>query len=382
MFKYKNEIITTLLCGVVFATMFCTYTTITSKNENITALADTNVKQFKWTKRVIEEGTTVDAAYLWPDETNSSFTAVYRDGKRLADEKMVTITTGGVYHFRGISDKSVLYTEVYVGSLSTIDITSGETGTWYRLLPSAIRNDFEEGGWVWETGWEYTGRAYLDTENNRVMIKSNDFTAVLYGIGLYLDNKYDYADDTAFIQEGTNFTTVFGNTENLFASALEYYYTKGGQLRSTCPKIYAMIAESLSELDSETAQIRENTMTENIHETKPENRPNPVLMTELLKYVNIERTQADLPSVTWDSVNDDNVIIRAKEVSVLFSQTRPDGTDAFSAYTDAVMCEMRIINANTVEDIFDSAASYFLMEDMISFNCTVYGNITVLIFIW
>lgn len=378
MSKHKKNIIKMIfaLCGAIFISTF-----YISKDGAITALAETNDKEFKWTKQTIENGTTVDSEYLWPDEINPSFTAIYRNGKLITDE-MITITPGSVYHFRGISDKSVLYTEVYVGNISTIDVTSGETGTWYRLLPSAIRDDFEKNEWKWETGWEYTGRAYLDSENNRIMIKNDDHTAVLYGMGLYLDNKYGYANDAAFVQEGEIFKNNFGDTDNLFASALEYYYTRGGELRSICPKIYAMIADVVSQMDEETAEIRKNTINETTSEIQPEDSLSPEIMKDLLEYVNIQRNQYGLQPVAWDSADNDNIDTRVKEISILYSQIRPDGTDAFSAYTDAVKCEIRFENANTIQDIFNCASSYFLMENMKSFNCKVYENVGILIFVW
>lgn len=365
-----------LLCGAVFAGVFFIYPKTAPKNEAVMALAEENGKAFKWTKRAVDEGTTVDAGYLWPDEVNPSFTAVYRDGRPLSDEKMVTIMAGSVYHFRGASEDANLYTEVYVGSLADTDVMSGETGTWYRLLPSAVRSSFEESGWTWKTGWEYTGRAYLDSENSRVMIKDNDHTAVLYGIGLYLDDKYDYADDKAFEEEGSKFRDVFGSTDNLFALALECYYTRGGELRSTCPEIYAMVADAMAQRGGETAGVRENAAS-------PEAEPSePVLKKDLLEYANTRRGQAGLQPVVWDDADDGGAVTRAKEISTLYSQTRPDGTDAFSAYTDAAMCEMRFTDAVTAQDIFNCAESYFLMQELTSFNCAVYNGVGVLVFIW
>ncbi len=379
------RIITVALCGAIFASTFYVYPHSSPKEDSVTALADVNNKDFKWTKQAVENGTTVDAKYLWPDEVNPSFTTVYRDGKELPKDKMFTITDGSVYHFRGLSDDSVLYTQVYVGLASGIDVTSGETGTWYHLLPSAIRSEFEDSGWTWETGWEYSGRAYLDSENKRIMIKSSDHTAVLYGMGLYLDSKHDYNSDLAFEQESEVFGSTFGNTESLFGSALEYYYTRGGELRSKCPKIYAMVADAMSQMDAETAQIRENTSesdpsSENDTGTASQNSPG--LMSDLLEYVNTQREQAGLNPASWDTADDANTVVRVKEIKELFSQTRPDGSDAFSAYTEAVMCEVRLENIGSVQDVYDCAATYFLMPDMTSFNCAVYGDIAVLIFVW
>lgn len=349
--------------------------------KDLVAFAMKEKKDFKWDRQTAASGTTIDAAYLWPDEANPEFTSIYRDGKAMT-EKMITITDGGIYHFWGTSDTSVLYTEVYVEGLSSVDITSGETGTWYRLLPSAIRKDFEDGGWKWETGWEYSGRAYLDLENNRIMIKNNDHTAVLYGMGLYLDSRHDYKSDPAFEQENETFKTAFGEKENLFASALEYYYTKGGELRSKCPKIYAMIADALSQLDTETAKIRQDTAAENHSEETSEHSTEPVLMKDLLTYANERRSESGLSALAWDAADDENCKKRAKEVFSLFSQTRPDGSDAFSAYTDAVMSEMRLENVTSKEEIFDNAASYFLSPDIVSFNCASYNSVVVLVFTW
>lgn len=379
---YKAGIAAMLLCSVTAAG----YRSIirTADDTAVVAEAKAAGKAFKWDKQIIGEGTTVDAAYLWPDEVNPKFTAVYRNGQDITDA-MITIEPGNSYHFRGQSDDSSLYTQVYVGFGVNLDVETGETGMWYRLLPSAIRNEFEEGGWEWETGWEYTGRAYLDSENKRIRIKKDDHTAVLYGMGLYLDNLHGYKDDAAFEQERDVFESSFGETENLFASALEYYYTKGGELRSTCPKIYAMAADAMSQLDTETAQIRENTMEEPESpedEISNETDSEPVFLKDLLIYANERRNDEGLSPVIWNDADDENIKVRAKEVTEFFSQIRPDGTDAFTAYTDTVMCEMRLTHAVTKEDIFTCAESYFLMENVTSMNCIVYDDIAVLIFAW
>ena len=370
------RIIAIVICGGIFASTFYVYPTVTPKDDNIMVSADEDKKEFKWKKQAVEEGTTIDADYLWPDETGASFTAVYRDGKLLSENKMVTVTKGSVYHFRGISDDSVLYTEVYIGNISDTDTLTGEAATWYHLLPSAIRNNFEQDGWTWKTGWEYTGRAYLDTENKRVMIKDNDSTAVLYGVGLYLDDKYGYAGDEVFIQEEELFKNSFGSTDNLFASALEYYYARGGELSSKCPGIYATVADKISNLGGN----EESTANTDILETTSENEPK--LMKDMLEYVNNQREHAGLSLVIWDDANNDNVITRVNEISAFNSQTRPDGSDAFSAYTNEVMSEMRITDMHTIQEIYESAESYFLMDSLISFNCALYGNSAILIFTW
>ena len=362
-----------LLCGGIFASTF----TVTPKDESIMVSADEDKKEFKWTKCAVEEGTTVDANYIWPDETNASFTAIYRDGKLLSENKIVTITKGSVYHFRGNSDNSILYTEVYVGDISDTEILTGEAVTWYHLLPSTVRNHFEADGWTWKTGWEYTGRAYLDVDNKRIMIKDNDSTAVLYGIGLYLDNKYNYTEDEAFIQEEELFKDNFGNTDNLFASALECYYARGGELSSKCPKIYTMVASKIASSGSNEEQM---VNTDNSGMLNSVNEPK--LMKDMLEYVNVKRVQAGLSPVIWDDANNDNIIIRVNEISVLNSQTRPDGSDAFSAYTNEVMSEMRITDMFTIEEIYKSAESYFLMDNLISFNCALYNHSGIIIFTW
>lgn len=369
------RIVSVSLCAAIFASTFFVYPHKTPKDDSVTALA-TNEKDFRWEKKAVSEGTTVDADYLWPDESNPVFTAVYRDGEQLQEDMMVTITPGSVYHFRGISDESVLYTQVYVGSVSSAGMSEGETATWYKLLPETIRTEFEAGGWIWETGWEYTGRAYLDTENRRVMLKDNDSTAVIYGIGLYLDDKNDYSNDAAFEQEGASFKAIFGDTDNIFASALECYHTRGGELKSKCPGIFTMISDVMNQLDRQTPQIR------NEENTTEQAQEEAHLMGDLLDYVNGQRELAGLNYVAWDENNDTNVVVRVKEVAELFSQTRPDGTDAFSAYTDAVMCEIRVKDASASDEMFDCASSYFLMPELTSFACAVYGDIAVIVFIW
>lgn len=385
----RIKITSILVCCIVLSGMFCMINSIPTKEEPIVVKAGNDVKEYKWTKKVIEEGTTVNAAYLWPDEANPAFTGIYRNGKLLSDEKMVTISSGNVYHFRGLSDKSILYTEVYVGTGTKLDIASGKSGTWYKLLPSNIRATFESDGWTWQIGWEYTGRAYLDIDNKRVMIKENDETAVLYGIGLYLDNKYNYSNDASFLQEETNFTNKFGNTENIFASALEYYYTKGGELQSTCPNMYSVITSVISKFGNKPVQSQNGVKPKKKQKTKSNTEPEniatlnePILMNDLLEYVNEQRKQSGLSTITWDKANNDNVKTRVKELTKSLSQTRPDGTDAFSAYTKTVKCEIRMKDINTSKDTFDNAKSYFLKKNLKSINCAVYENIGVLIFTW
>lgn len=381
--RYIVKAVAIILCGgIIFAGIFYIYSDIILKDNIITAEADDNPKEFKFTKRAVGEGTTIDAAYLWPDEVNASLIAVYRDGKAISDNRMMTVTSGSVYHFRGESDNSILYTEIYVGAIQSIDITAGESGTWYRLLPSSIRDHFEADGWTWETGWEYTGRAYLDTEHKRVMIKSNDFTAVLYGVGLYLDKENGYSEDAVFTKEGEKFKDTFGITDNLFASALEYYYSKGGELSNICPDIYTMVKDVVSGLDVVVNPITDNIQAENEAEEPSEPQSGPQLIKDLLEYANNQREQYGLSPLAWDSADDDNTIIRTQEIFKFMSQTRPDGSDAFSAYTDEVMCEIRLSDVYDMEMIYSCAESYFLMTDAVSFNCAVYNGVGILIFVW
>lgn len=376
--KRRDKIVTTaafLICGTIFASTF--YICHPNTEEPISAHAETNASDFQWEKMMADIGTVVDADYLWPDEDNPEFTGIYRDGKKLDEETMVTITAGTVYHFRGRSGNRTLYTQVYPGKSKNTTLT-GETATWYRLLPSAIRNSFEQDGWSWEIGPSYDDRAGLDKDNKKIIIIEDDATAVLYGIGLYLDDIHDYKEDAAFEQEQKVFEDKFGTAGNIFAHAMECYYTKGGELRAVCPKIYAMVAESLSQLDTETAQIREN-----MESSEPaEQTEKPVLEKELLEYVNNIRSQNDLQSVTWNKENDDNIKGRASEVAILFSETRPDGTDAFGAYTDAVMSEIRIEHIGTMEELYKCAESYFMMPELVSFTCASYKNIAVISFVW
>lgn len=395
----RYKIIGLLTCCLMLGSGFLLYNVV-STTEGLVAEAEDNEKEYKWTKKIVDKGTTIDAAYLWPDEENPSFTAIYRDGEVITEEKMVTVTEGSVYHFRGTSDTAVLYTEVYVGTPTVLDVTSGECGTWYNLLPSAIRTMFETEGWIWENGWEYTGRAYLDTENRRVLIKEDDPTAVLYGMGLYLDDKYNYSENSIFTED-TGFTNKFGTTDNLFASALEYYYTRGGELQSACPDIYSLVANAMSESEGvsnetveettvtpEPAVTSEETSTKN--ETTIETTPEPssasddgvTLVKKLVKYANKKRAEVGLSSIKWNKANNANTAIRVKEITQKMSQTRPNGKDAFTVYTDAVQCETRMSNVSSVEDIFNGAETYFYMKNLKSINCAMYKDKAVLVFIW
>lgn len=395
MSKYKKGLLRVgivMACGIAFTSMLYMGKNISRKKDAIIAEAVNDKKEYKWTKKIIEKGTTVNAAYLWPDEVNPVFTSVYRGGSLLPDEKMVTISDGSVYHFRGLSESSILYTQVYVGAPAKLDITAGESGTWYNLLPSVIRKAFESDGWTWQLGWEYTGRAYLDVDNKRVMIKENDQTAVLYGVGLYLDNKHSYSTGSAFVEEGITFTEKFGDTDNFFASALEVYYTKGGELQTVCPEIYALIAGTMSKFGESMAESKTDTQPDGQQSAKkPEKKEksaqtvtsdNPALVKELLEYINKKRSRAGLKMVSWNDSNDNNIITRVKEVSEFSSQTRPDGSDAFSAYTDDVKCEIRVVHTGSVEEIFDSAKNYFYRKNLKAVNCAVYNDVGILIFIW
>lgn len=346
---------------------------ISAAGDRFNVSADENRKDLKWTKQAIEEGTTVNAEYLWPDEINPEFTSVYRGGEKLSDEKMITLTKGSVYHFRGKSENSILYTEVYVGSTTNMDVMSSEIGMWYGLLPSAIKKTFETDGWKIEESQEYTDRASIDFNDKHILVNENTPSAVLYGMGLYLNKEHDYHTDKIFVEEEERFKELFGSTDDMFAAALEQYYTKGGKLRSECPGIYEMVANVIAGLDVtvETMQTRINV-----------SNTDPILNIELLKYVNNKRTEIGLEPVIWNEEDNENIIIRTKEVAKQFSQIRPDGTDAFTAYSDTVMCETRLMDADGMEGIFENTKTYFLKEDMKSFNCAVYGNIAVLIFTW
>lgn len=257
--KRKDSIVTAVIvmvCGAVFASAFYVYKS-SMDEEHILAHAETDTQDFKWEKISVDEGTTVDADYLWPEEKDPEFIGVYRNGIKLEENKMVTITSGSVYHFRGTSESKILYTQVYPNSTKSVELT-GDSATWFRLIPSAIRNGFKQNGWTWETGPSYDDRAYLDIENKKIIIAEDDAAAVLYGMGLYLDNIYGYGTDMVFEQEKDEFTQKFGESYNMFAMAMECYYTRGGELRSTCPKIYAVVDESLSRLDMEISQLHEN----------------------------------------------------------------------------------------------------------------------------
>lgn len=392
MIKYKKgiAIIVGTSCIAILSAINVTNTCTDANKRSIVASAVNNVKDYKWTKKVVDDGTTINVEYLWPDEPNASFTSVYRDGKKLSDEKMITITPGSVYHFRGVSDTSILYTEIYVGTPAKFDVMSGETGTWYNLLPSKLRKLFEKSGWTWQIGWEYTGRAYLDTDGKRIMIKENDPKAVLYGMGLYLDNKYGYSSDEAFKSEGDVFTNTFGTTDNLFAQALECYYAKGGELQTVCPNIYVLVTKSVTGDDKRLGAAQTSKKSRQMPEKseKPIETPmnvaeaEPVLMKDLLRYANKKRKNAGLRTISWSTANDKNVSTRVREILEHPSQTRPNGTDAFSAYTKSIKCEIRMKHISTPKEAFESASRYFYLKNLKSINCATYEDAGILIFEW
>lgn len=423
------------MCGITVAGSAFAYSQTVTDNSPITAYAvSSKAKDFKWTKKAVSEGTTVDASYLWPDETNPAFTKIYRDGKLVNESKMVTITAGSVYSFHGSSDDSILYTQVYVGYTDSVDVTSGEIGTYYMLLPSSIRSEFEGSGWTWEIGSDSSDRAVLNMGGKTVTIKANDPSAVLYGMGLYLDVKNSYTADAAFTQEKSKFLFHFGYDDNMYSTALEAYFTRSGELKSKCPKIYAMVADTMSQLDDETTKVRKETLSDssdtssssnssssgsnnssstnsssnsssdssnsnsnsssdnssnssssnnsNTNSSASSSSTTSSEMKELLSYVNSKRAESGLPSVKQDTADNENIAIRVKEVAGLNSQTRPNGSDAFTAYTDEVMTEVRMVNPGSVENIYENAASYFQMSGLESFNYASYGDVAVLIFVW
>lgn len=339
-----------------------------------------NDRPYGWTKQAIGEGTTVDARYLWPDEPDPSFTAVYRDGKRMEDDSMYTLTSGSIYHFRGTSNGSSLYAQVYVGRASRVDGASGDVSIWYGLLPSQVRDGFEGNGWTWTAIPGQEERAMLDHENHRILVRDDDPQAILYGVGLYLDAMYGYADDAAFTQEGNDFETIFGHADNLFASALECYHVRGGELRSRCPKVYAMVAEAMSQLDGNTKRIREETLagvpaTGMLTDIPAGDGSGPTLLTGLLDHVNGERTRAGLDPVARDSADDGCIMSR---METYLGQQDDDG----STYTDAVKCEIFLENVYSVQDVYSCAEGYFLMEDMKAFNCVMQDGYGILVLVW
>lgn len=360
-----------LLCGGIFASTFFMYPYETPKDNAVTALADSEKKGMEWEKQAVPAGTTIDAEFLWPDEMDPEFTAVYRDGQ-LIDDKMITITAGSVYHFRGRSGNTALYTEVYPGDIRESEESSGKAGIWYRLLPSAVRNDFEQDGWTWDEESGQEERAVLDKENKSIHIKSGDDAAVLYGMGLYLDDAHGYNDDKVFSEEGGAFKSAFGESDNLFASAVEYYHTKGGELKSICPGIHSFMADALSQ----------NAVVERPEETQSpdiDTQSGPVLLKDMTEYVNGKRAEAGLEPITWDSADDENIMARINAYS---DTSEPVHEYPESAYTDAVMCEIFLDNVYSMDDVYYCAESYFLTEEVKSFNCVLHDGIGVLVFVW
>ena len=360
--------------------------------------------QLSWTRRAIETGTVVDAASLWPDASSPVITAVYRNGASMQDCTEVTIADGSVYHFRGKDGTAVLYTQVYPDAERGTDVSAGITGSWYSLLPSIIRTEFEEAGWTWAPNDGNLKRARLDRDGKRVLLKDSDGTAVLYGMGLYLDQAYGYGSDPAVEQERASFREAFGQEDEIFARALELYFTKSGELKSTCPKLYALAADAMYQLDDETTRIRLETKSgqpqgtaqpeqpastqppaQPLPSTKPSTNPSSgqtAQSDKLLSYVNSKRSGAGLPMVSLDEANASNVRTRVQEVSGYFSQERPDGSDAFSAYTEDVMNETRLENISGIEDIYSCAEDYFLMDGLQSFAYAMQGDVAVVVFTW
>ena len=373
--KYRDAgaaVVAVLLCGGIFSSTFFMYPYENPKDSAVTALADSEEKGLVWDKKAIPEGTTVDADFLWPDEMDPEFTAVYRDGQ-LIDDKMVTLTAGSVCHFRGKAGSTMLYTEVYPGNIGKSEASSEEAGIWYKLLPSVIRKDFEQDGWTWSTEEEQESRASLNKENKAIMIAAEDKTAILYGMGLYLDSVHGYNDDKVFSEEGDTFTASFGEHDNLFASAVEYYHTKGGELKSTCPGIYSFVANALSQ----------NAVVEKPEGESPsedvDTQSGPVLLKDMTEYANEKRAEMGLEPIKWDDADDENIIARMKAYK---DMPGPVHEYPESAYTDAVMCEIFLDNVYNVSDVYYCAESYFLTAEVKSFNCVLYDGSGTLIFVW
>ena len=58
--------------------------------------------------------------------------------------------------------------------------------------------------------------------------------------------------------------------------------------------------------------------------------PSPTMADEMLRLVNIERQEVGAAPLTLNHTMNDMANIRAKEISVSFSHTRPNGTDCFT----------------------------------------------------
>ena len=97
------------------------------------------------------------------------------------------------------------------------------------------------------------------------------------------------------------------------------------------------------------------------------------------EYVNGKRAEAGLEPFAWDSADDENIRARINAYS---DTSEPVHEYPESAYTDAVMCEIFLDNVYSVDDVYYCAESYFLTEEVKSFNCVLHDGIGVLVFVW
>lgn len=72
--------------------------------------------------------------------------------------------------------------------------------------------------------------------------------------------------------------------------------------------------------------------TEPAPPANPADQYSSSLAYELLDLVNAERANAGLPALSWNGGLDNGALIRARELNVSFSHTRPDGSGSSSAY--------------------------------------------------
>ncbi len=122
---------------------------------------------------------------------------------------------------------------------------------------------------------------------------------------------------------------------------------------------------------AETTEAVESSATEPIQATEPTATPTPAAtatptpapavsapsdptMLELFNLVNDARVQNGLEPLSWNSALAADAAVRATEISVVFSHTRPDGSDWWTVDSDRMYGENIASGQSTAQEVFNS----------------------------
>ena len=82
--------------------------------------------------------------------------------------------------------------------------------------------------------------------------------------------------------------------------------------------------------------------------------PTDPVMLELFNLVNNERQNQGLPPLTWNSALASDAAVRAQEIAVVFSHTRPDGSEWWTVDPDRMYGENLASGQSTAQEAFNS----------------------------